>query len=341
MLQVWSYSFNDCPTAGQQLHWRSIQKLFLLWHDGNIWNLNRATHIANMEDSFSLMQIDHEARLLGCLIKLYHLTSQALVLCHNHLQWRLLLAQEGSGNETGHKIMWIAKNEDQKWQQCRIYNAVKNARGWSVLRESVHIEAGEHCCMHGAMLKTLVPWWMLLTGQMSTYECLPTSKGFGALYWHLSSRKPWYHLWVPPRLQPDYSWLFVPYHYALFRIWWYPNNWIWYHNEYCLYFWSTCKVRNVSSKSGQHFGHYSASCNDLYLVSLYVWNINEWAAFLVETRCYHPIGKVARSNYFDRLWAIFLHVADLNWWLKITFLSKWCLGGARDPSHLFRKLSRL
>lgn len=126
-----------------------------------------------------LMQIDNEARLLGCLNKLYHLTSQTLVLCHNHLQWRLLLAREGSGNKKGHKIMWIVQNEVQKWQQCRINNAVKNARGWSILRESIHIDTGEHCCMHGAMLKTLVPWWMLLAGKWAPMNAGLLAKDMG------------------------------------------------------------------------------------------------------------------------------------------------------------------
>jgi hypothetical protein len=41
-----------------------------------------------------------------------------------------------------------------------------------------------------------------------------------------------------------------------------------------LSFWTTSKERTSSSKSGRHFGHYKAACNDISLVCLHVDNMN-------------------------------------------------------------------
>jgi hypothetical protein len=92
-------------------------------------------------------------------------------------------------------------------------------------------------------------------------------------------------------------------------------------------FWATCKEVTSSSKSGRHFGHYRAMCDDKALTLLQVHSIN------LAARCGAPLTrwrqgvtvlleKVSGNIRIDKLRAICLLEADFNWWLKVVFAKR-------------------
>jgi hypothetical protein len=94
-----------------------------------------------------------------------------------------------------------------------------------------------------------------------------------------------------------------------------------------LSFWTTSREKTSSSKSGRHFGHYRAACNDPDLVNLHVENINLAATMGTPLTRWKQgvtvlLEKVAGNIHIDKLRAICLLEADFNWWLKVIFAKR-------------------
>jgi hypothetical protein len=113
-------------------------------------------------------------------------------------------------------------------------------------------------------------------------------------------------------------------------------------------FLTTAREATSFSKSGRHFSHYRASCNDMSLVELHVKTVNIAACHRQPLHRWQQgvtvlLEKVVRTIHIDRLKAICLLEVDFNWWLKVIFtkrmLQRIKVNGVMPIEHgvIFRK----
>ena len=92
-------------------------------------------------------------------------------------------------------------------------------------------------------------------------------------------------------------------------------------------FWKSAKEKTASSKSGRHFGHYKAICDQPTLVQLHTDNINLAAQYGTPLARWQSgvtvlLEKIPGNTSLSKLRAICLLEADYNWWLKVIFAKR-------------------
>lgn len=92
-------------------------------------------------------------------------------------------------------------------------------------------------------------------------------------------------------------------------------------------FWKSAKEDTASSRSGRHFGHYKAVCDNSTLVKLHIDNINLAAQYGNPLNRWQSgvtvlLEKLQGNTNLSKLRAICLLEADYNWLLKVTFAKR-------------------
>lgn len=324
------------PTVGQWLQRRAVLKWLLRWHDGKVphtGNLCRAARRSHIANPLSLSRQDIEQRLQAVLHELFQLRTQAPELRRQHLRWRLSIAKDQQDEEASREIKRIIARESARQKQRNINRVVRDPRGRSVFsvrvslpdghgeathshQDAVEQVCGEHLGSRFSLGKRaplsaeqMVSQIGNLSDTMTAQLILENKFDFSA-DWDQATVDL---LQSAARLRLEIE--DIPATDQEVTI------------EEFQDFWKTCRESTSSSKSGRHFGHYKAICNEPHLIRLHTQNINLAACRGNPLpRWRHGVTvlleKIAGNNHIDKLRAICLLEADFNWWLKVIFAKR-------------------
>jgi hypothetical protein len=262
---------------------------------------------------------------------LYNLQKQAPSLQQKHLQWRLTVAKRQENHEAQKELVRIMTQEAKRKQQRHINHQIEKPKGQAILQVTIDTPHGavthttqdtvEQACKEGLCTRFNL-------GQRAPITFGALAQDFGQLGYSQASHRLFNGDYIFPadcdsatrdlllgiaHMKKQFQNTDLDADEVT------PKDYI--------SFWKSAKEDTASSRSGRHFGHYKAICENPTLVKLHTGNINLAAQYDNPLKRWQSgvtvlLEKLQGNTNLSKLQAICLLEANYNWLLKVIFAKR-------------------